>query len=159
MFSLPVTPWLLTASKAIAAFCMVLLSALCAFVSIMILALLRGDIKWYDFNVFLGGSDVHARIIISIIVALIMIFQQICLVYLAITISRLLQGFRSIVGFAIYCVILFFVELPVFKAIGPHWFYDNYLTEMTLFGLAALAFAVVFLWITGLLLKRRFNLE
>ncbi|GHU01897.1 ABC transporter permease [Spirochaetia bacterium] len=161
MFTLPVTAWALTASKVIAALCMTLLSALAGIASMFILGLGSGrqflvnmDWPWF-WETLLTGNNLCAAVIL-----LVLIFQQICLVYALMSASHLLPRFRAFAAFGAYLVVMTLVEQPISRAvtgIALHGFSDfSYLIP---FGITAVAFAALYFWLTGFLLKHTLNLE
>jgi hypothetical protein len=175
MFTLPITVWTLLAAKVIAAFCMVLMSTVTVFVSILILIKKSGE--WvFSFMTQTINFPVpnSGEIMIIVFVASAMIVQQICLIYVAITVSHLLPRFRFAAGCGIYLAISSFLEQPVFRfadkstkitldsysdsLFGLTFGNDFYISQIPS-GIAALAFAALYFWATGFLLKRTFNLE
>jgi ethanolamine transporter EutH len=165
MFTLPVTVWALVASKAIAAFCMVLMSAVTVTVSYLIFN--TGTNNWIldIFNLSLiriRANDPAVNILI-ILVALITIFQQICLIYAVITSSYILPRFRFAAACAMYLLIENLFVQRVFRFVSNYS--DSYLNNAGPFlfrlptGLATLALAALFFWSAGMLLSRSYNLE
>jgi hypothetical protein len=160
MFTLPVTVWALTASKAIASFCMVLLGALAVAASGIIYVV--GTPDWV-FNI----PAPPIEIIVKTLFICIMIFQQICLIYAVITASHILPRFRFAAGCAMYLVIMYFLQETVIRLVqgnaevgrGMHFFANGDILTQVPAGLVALALAALFFWATGFLLKRSYNLE
>jgi hypothetical protein len=160
MFTLPVTAWALTASKAIAAFCMVLMSALAVAASGFIYVV--GTPGW-SMNI----TATPLQIIVYPLVAFIMIFFQICLIYGVITASHILPRFRFAAGCAAYLVITYFLQETVFRVVsrnsilerGIHLYGNEAALSLIPMGLATLILAALFFWATGFMLKRSFNLE
>ncbi|MDR0314245.1 MAG: hypothetical protein LBI14_11700 [Treponema sp.] len=160
MFTLPVTVWALTASKAIAAFCMILMSALAVAASGFIYVV--GTLDWT-----LNIPATPLQIIVYSLVVFIMIFFQICLIYGVITASHILPRFRFAAGCAAYLVITYFLQETVFRLVsrnsilerGVHLYGDEAALSLIPMGLATLALTALFFWATGFLLKRSFNLE
>jgi hypothetical protein len=162
MFTLPVTVWALTASKAIAAFCMVLMSALAVFVSAIIFYI--GTASW---GINITASPIE--IIVHALVFCFMIFFQICLIYTVITASHILPRFRFAAGCGMYLAIMYILQETVFRFVGGNavvergmHIYGNGADLSTLpipTGIAALVLAALFFWATGFLLKRSYNLE
>ena len=161
MFTLPVTSWALTASKAIAALCIILLSIVVISVSGVVYAIGLEGWRQILFNISAGPLD----IIILAFVGIILIFQQICLVYTAISASHILPRFRFAAGVAMYFAVMYFVEQPVFRFIRlsqREAFTGQYNFSLSFaipYGLAGLVFAAIFFLATGFLLKHSFNLE
>ena len=151
MFSLPVTVWALIASKAIAAFCMIMLGYLSIIISTMIHSV-KSENWEYLFNFVRYNPN---NIILSVVSILLTSLQQICLFYAVITVAFMLPRFRNLAAFAMYFFIMFFVEQNVFKIIerSAH----NYTSLVN--NIASLIFAAIFFYITGFLLKRSYNLE
>jgi hypothetical protein len=174
MFTLPVTVWSLTASKAIAAFCMVLMSALAVAASGFIYIV--GTLNW-PMNITAPPIET----IVNILIFCIMILQQICLIYAVITASHILPKFRFAAGCAMYLVIMYFLQQTVYRFVGPGaigfvsgvgFVSRNSIVENGLqiygsaavisllpMGIATMALTALFFWATGFLLKRSFNLE
>ena len=165
MFTLPVTVWALITSKAVAAFCMVLTGVLTVGISSM-LYIMGTENQFLRFLPELNISVTDMTgFVLSVLVYLIRILLQINLIYLAITFSRLLPRFRFPAGCVIYLVVMNFLQ-NIFRFINkntgefleagsnPWNFHQNIIT-----GITALAFAGLFFWVTGFLLKRRFNHE
>ena len=162
MFTLPVTSWALTASKAIAAVCIVVMSFIAILVSAIVYAI--SSEGWlYVFD------HIQFNLVDSIIfafVAIIMVLQQICLIYMVISASHILPRFRFVAGAIMYFAIMYFVEQPVFSRFSGPWegyvrsiyFSDSFLLLIP-YGIAGLIFAAIFYWATGFLLKTRLNLE
>jgi len=164
MFTLPVTVWALLASKAVAAFCMIITGTLAVFVSSNFY-LLGTENQLPDFlsGLNLSGTEL-AGIIITVFIFIFTTFQQICLIYLAITASRLLPRFRFAAACGIYIVAMNFTQ-TVSNIIDKKTGIDiitlsNPVISQNIFrGIAALAFAILFFGVTGYLLKHRFNHE
>jgi hypothetical protein len=173
MFTLPVSIWALLASKAIAALCMVLMSTVTVFVSAFVFnSELRVWMSSMAERINFSAS-ISGEIVLAIFAFIVMIVHQICFLYAVITVSHLLPRFRFIAGCGIYLAVPSFLEQPVFKFIIKNarpsseansytalWFAisDNTYTQVYL-SIAALAFAALYFWATGFLLKRTFNLE
>jgi hypothetical protein len=175
MLTLPVSVWTLLSSKAIAAFCMVMLSTASVLISILFFAKEIGE--WVSAYVapqinFPVPNSGEIMIIIFIVCA--RTVQETCRIFLAITVSCLLPRFRFVVGCAVYLAIGFFVEQPVFeyasKNIDINYdfsleysfrfiFGNGFYLSLIPTGIAALAFTALYFWATGLLLKRAINLE
>jgi hypothetical protein len=171
MFTLPVTVWALTASKAIAAFCMVLVSTLAVVASGFLYVV--GTAGW-SISI---PSPIMDYIVYALVVCF-MILQQICLIYAIITTSYMLPRFRVAAGCAMYLAIMYFLQETVFRLVrggaigygnmrgeyavmerGMHTYGDVSALSSLPTGIAALVLAVIFFWATGFLLKRSFNLE
>ena len=161
MFTLPVTSWALTASKAIAAICMVVMSILA--ISVSMLFFVIGSDGWSNFYNNIEMNPVGG--IIFILVCIIMIFQQICLIYAVISASHILPRFRFAAGAVIYFTVMYLLEQPVFHFLGSFsehagsFYYDSSLVYLIPYGIAGLVFGMIFFWATGFLLKYRLNLE
>jgi hypothetical protein len=166
MFTLPVTVWTLVASKAVAAFCMVLLSSVSMIISGVIFYLgteytLRNFLIELNMMNF-AFTDLAVNSVIAI-TAIIMIFQQICLIYAVITSSYILPKFRFVAAFAMYLLIENFLVQRLFSYVSD--FSADHLNNAGPFlsrlptCFAALALAALFFWAVGLLLNRSYNLE
>jgi hypothetical protein len=175
MFTLPVTIWTLITSKAIAAFCMILMSTLTAFISMFVFIKGAGEeitaLLTQTINLPIPDSG---EIMIIVFVICANIFQTICLVYLAITVSFLLPRFRFVAGCGVYIAISSFLEQPVFNFATKNTplniesylnstfqfaFGNDFYVSLIPMGVAALAFTALYFWVTGILLQRTFNLE
>jgi hypothetical protein len=174
-FTLPVTIWTLLTAKVIAAFCMTLMSIVAVYFSIFFFS--RG----MESAIFSIWSDLiripvpnSGEIMIIVFVACAMIVHQICLIYMAITVSHLLPRFRFIAGIGIYLAVPSFLEKPVFIFANKNmslnfvslqdslyrFAYDNdFYLALIPSGIASLVFIALYFWATGFLLKRTFNLE
>jgi hypothetical protein len=175
MFTLPVTIWTLLASKIIAAFCMVLVSTVTVYISMFIFTKGMRDLMsiiMTDMTNFPVPSVGEIVIIVCVVSA--MISQEICRIYLAITVSYLLPRFRFVAGCGIYLALSHFLEQSVSRFAGKNINValetysrsafrlglnnDIYLSLIP-FGVAALAFTALYFWATGFILQRTFNLE
>jgi hypothetical protein len=179
MFTLPVSLWTLVASKVIAALCMTLMSI----ASIVISALFFVGELGEEMTAFVSQTlnfplPNFGEILIIFFLACVYIVHTTCLIYLAITISFLLPRFRFAAGCGIYIALGLFIEQPVYKFVGRNINYvldynpdatsiselglafgnDIYLSQISP-GIAALAFAALYFFAIGFLLKRTFNLE
>ncbi|MDR0290848.1 MAG: hypothetical protein LBI06_07930 [Treponema sp.] len=166
MLTLPITVWVLVASKAIAAFCMVLLGVISVIISGGIYYM--GTENWirsYIMDLNFQGivlTDLAVNSLVAITV-LIMSFQQICLVYAVITSSYILPRFRFAAGCAMYLLIENFLVQRLFSYVSD--FSANQLSNAGPFFsrlptcLMALALAALFFWAAGMLLNRSYNLE
>lgn len=169
MFTLPVTPWTLTASKALASLCTILMSALSLTISALIYTTAyRGQINIGNINFRISdlqsiGSP--AEIVIFVLIGFIMILEQICLFYAIITASRMLPRFRFAAGAVMYFLITYHVQQPVFRLArsfqnhGDSFYSYRSLLAAVPYGITALAFTALFFWLTGFLLQRKLNLE
>jgi hypothetical protein len=159
MFTLPVTVWALIASKAIAAFCMVLMSFLSVAVSAVIFNV--GSEYWnFYFMTRVNLLNINfAAMIPPILVMFIMILQQICLIYMVITASHILPRFRFPAACVMYLVIMNIMEHTMFRFVAANAsvMHNGFLSVPA--GSVALAFTALFFWVTGFLLKRSFDLE
>ena len=165
MLTLPVTTWALIASKAIAALITVLISLIVISVSGIVFAM--ANVGWTDFFADATFEVSAGPLITGLLVGIIMILQQVCLVYASITASHILPKFRFVAGAVLYFAIMYFVEVPVFRLVSfiqkPEL--NDVLTSSGLvklmipYGLAGLALGVFFYWASGFLLKRTINLE
>jgi hypothetical protein len=179
MFTLPVSLWTLVASKVIAALGMVLLSIACVLFSVLLFVNELGEwMTTYMPQMVNLPNPNFGEIIVIIFVVCTNIVHTTCLIYMAITISFLLPRFRFAAGCGIYIALGLFVEQPVYKFAGRNinyiFDYNPDATSISELGLAlgndlylsqipssivALAFAALYFWATGFLLKRTFNLE
>ncbi|MDR0400112.1 MAG: hypothetical protein LBH51_04140 [Treponema sp.] len=163
MFTLPVSEWKLVASKAIAGVCSFLLTAAVEFAAVLIYGLVA------DYQNMLGelirtlqywfGENGRALVplLIRIPTGLAFAFQQLCLVYAAMTISQLLPRFRGIAGCGVYLAVMLVTERLFSPFVGDFFF--SSLGDLGLLLLLASAFAALCFWCSGFLLKRTLNLE
>jgi hypothetical protein len=174
MFTLPVTIWTLLTAKVIAAFCITLMSTIAVCVSIFLFA--RGIIE-EAFALMAEAIRIpipnSGEIMIIAFVVCAIIVHQICRIHLAITISHLLPRFRFAAGCGIYLALSFFLEQPIsrfaYKNVGFNLtslqdsiysvFDNDFYISWIPSGIASLAFTALYFWVTGILLKRTFNLE
>jgi hypothetical protein len=100
--------------------------------------------------------------------------QELCRIYMAITVSCFLPRFRFIAGCAVYIALSSFLEQPVYgiaykdRALDITSYFDSmsglvfgndvYVSLLPL-GVVSLAFTALYFGATGFLLKRTFNLE
>jgi hypothetical protein len=180
MFTLPVSSWTLIAAKIIAAFCISWISIIAVCVSTFILA--KRSLEWVSsfltqtVNMPIPNSG---EIMIIAFILCAMTVAGIGLIYVAITVSYLLPRFRFVVGCAVYIAISSFLEQPIFNIaikntalsienLGSYpyanfpfgfAFAHNFYTSLIPLGVAYLAFAALYFFATGFLLKRTLNLE
>jgi hypothetical protein len=160
MFTLPVTVWALTASKAIASFCMTLMSTLAVIASACIYA-----IRTENGPINITGSPME--IIINVLMICFMILFQICLIYTIITVSHILPKFRFAAGFGMYLAVMYLLQETVFRFVrgneiagrGLLIAENGVILSPLPTGIAALVLAALFFWATRFLLKRSYNLE
>jgi hypothetical protein len=164
MFTLPVTTWALTASKAVAALCTVLISTAVVIACTFIFRIRAGE--YIDFNLITFISNSPVEIATGIILAAIMIFQQICLIYTAVGASHILPRFRLAAGTVLYFAVTLLIERPAIafagflqrRLFGGLTFSIN-VVEIIPYGLVLLALAALFFWAAGFILQRTLNLE
>jgi hypothetical protein len=157
--------WKLAASKAIAALCTFLLTGIAGILSQIILGLIGDSWNLQNIAEYLAGmfrrtgwnGANYAAVIIKAAIVLTFIFQQLCLIYAAMTVSQIAPRFRGLAGFGAYLAVMLILEQPLTKAVlalpltgVPH---------LLVIALFEAAFAALYLWCTSWLLKRTFNLE
>lgn len=163
MFTLPVPEWKLVASKAIAALCTFLLTGIAGALSLAIFGLITDfrNIMEYLLPWLFQQANLqkvnYVSLIIKAVIMMAFIFQQLCLVYAAMTVSQLAPRFRGLAGFGAYFAVMAVLEQPLTQAVLtlpltgiPH---------LLIIALVEAVFAVLFLWCTSWLLKHTFNLE
>ncbi|MDR1257213.1 MAG: hypothetical protein LBJ86_05660, partial [Spirochaetaceae bacterium] len=113
MFTLPASPWQLVASKALAALCAFLSACVVIVLSILILCVLN---LWF-FSSFsmvpefftsilrMLESESGGRILAWAVIGLLVIVQQLFLIYACMTVSQLAPRFRGLIGFAVYMAV------------------------------------------------------
>jgi hypothetical protein len=164
MFTLPVPGWELAASKAIAALGTFVLTGIAGALSLLIFGLIidfRSVLEYLPrlFQQFWNwnGIDSPSLIFGIVVIMPVIAFQQICLIYAAMTVSQMAPRFRSLAGFGVYLAVMIIVEQPVIHAVltlSPAGV--PYLLAITFVNAA---FAALYLWCTSWLLKHTFNLE
>jgi hypothetical protein len=159
--TLPAPVWTLTASKAIAALAVFVMTTLAVILS-MVLALAVNDFSRLPeaFGELLALLSRYntGMIIAGAVVVLIAIIQQFFLMYAAMTAGRILPRFGGIAAWAAYLIVLTLVVQPVTQAV-----YDlaglATVSGVLATGAVELAFAALFFCLTNLLLKRTVNLD
>jgi hypothetical protein len=169
MFTLPVRLWELTASKAIAALALFLLTALTALLCCLIYISAAFGIPSVrailspSWELLTAGRT--ASLVLIAVIALVFIIEKLSCIYSIIAASQMLPRFRSFAGIAAYVVVGTIQSLITDKitsqfsdgaAAFPHLPSPSFLIP---FGLAELAFAALYFWLCGWLLKRTLNLE
>ena len=163
MFTLPVTSWALTASKAIAALCMELMSFLTIIIAALIYARASGE--WPVSLGDISFLSYPGQTILLVLFVILMILQQICLVYAAISASHILPRFRFVAGILLYFAIMYFVERPIFKfmelreGIASNYHFPFAPFQLIPYIIIGIVLTAIFFWTTGFLLKHRLNLE
>jgi hypothetical protein len=164
MFTLPVTEWELTASKAIAGFCSILLTAAVGMLALFVYGFIADfqDMlyqlsrlpRFWNEHIDRVGS---VQAVIEVVGVLVFVFQQLCLIYASMTVSQIAPRFRGLAGFGVYLAVMivagrlswYFVDITFFPSL---W-------DLGLFLLLISIFAALCFWSTGWLLKRTLNLE
>jgi hypothetical protein len=161
MFTLPVSAGTLTASKVIAAFSVFILTILVCGVSGLIYFSIGNDVLTYGWRKlldYLADQGNLTNLVLSCVTGIILIIQQICLIYLLLTAAQILPRFRAFAAFAGYIAVMGFVEQPLIQLVlGSLNVPES--SVIIPFGLVNLAFGVLYFWLTGFLLKRTLNLE
>ncbi|MDR2177695.1 MAG: hypothetical protein LBP20_06605 [Treponema sp.] len=162
MFTLPVPEWALAASKAAAAFCAFLSSAVVYSVSLTIFAFVAGNGQVLDFLLmlprFLSGiwsypvSPPPAAVKIAVLV--VVVVQQVCLWYAAAIAGHIAPRFHSLAGFGTYFVVMVFKQYLILAAASPPGG-----QQIPVIICIETAFAVVCFAAVNWLLKHRLNLE
>jgi hypothetical protein len=161
MFTLPVSPWQLVASKALAAFC--------AFVAACVVTALSNMIFW-SVSGFSTVSEFFTSILWLIkleygdeILAwvaplfLLITVQQLFLIYACITVSQIAPRFRGLIGFAVYLAVLLLVEAPLNTRVS-NALADGMLT-LWIMAVIQAVFAAVYFIASVKLLEHTFNME
>jgi uncharacterized membrane protein YhaH (DUF805 family) len=166
MFTLPVTGWELAASKAITSLCFFLLTAVVGILALLIdgfiadfyhmLEQLSRSIRNWNELVDIVGP---VSLAIQAAIVLIFFFQQICLVYASMTVSQMAPRFRGLAGFGVYLALMTAVTTLVGNPLSRDFFIQNDIPYHTAGLLLQTAFAALFFWCTGWLLKHTLNLE
>jgi hypothetical protein len=164
MFTLPVPEWELIASKASAAFCTFLLTGITCALSLLIFVCIADYRQVLGFlpRMFRSIFDSWAYItppvlIIKTVTALAFTFQQLCLVYAAMTASQIAPRFRSLAGFGAYFAVMAFVQHPLTRLAGVLSLSGT--PRLLAFAFLEAAFAALYFWCATWLLKHRINLE
>jgi hypothetical protein len=158
--TLPAPVWTLTASKAAAALCMFLMTTAAVVLSAVISVAVNDASGIPEIieqsRLALSGFSA-ATLILGALVGLITIVQQLCLIYAALTASRILPRFGGIAAWAAYLAVGILAVQPVSEAVyrlaGPD------VSGLLAVGAVELAFAALFFCLTNLLLKHTINLE
>jgi hypothetical protein len=160
MFTLPVSTRQLAASKALA--------ALCAFLAACVVTALSNLIFWSVSDVSTAPgilteilsaleSEYGGRILAWAVIFLMVIVQQLFLIYACLTVSQIAPRFRGLVGFAIYTAVLLLVESPlnslVYNALAEG------MLKLWITALMNAVFAAVYFIASVKLLEHTFNLE
>jgi hypothetical protein len=164
MFTLPVTEWELTASKAIAGLCSFLLTAAVGIIALLIWGFIADYMAMLE-NLSLAlqhGNRYADRIglallAINAVSLLIFGFQQICLIYASMTVSQMAPRFRGLAGFGVYLAVMIVME-RLFKYFFGEVFFPSLGYCMAIL-LSISLFAALCFCCTGWLLKRTLNLE
>ncbi|MDR2517689.1 MAG: hypothetical protein LBC88_09970 [Spirochaetaceae bacterium] len=161
MLTLPVGPWTLIASKAAAALSVSLMSILTGAASLFVLAAASHAVNWnltmwreVFLNILLREDP--AYIALYAVSMLILIFQQICLIYSVMTASQMLPRFRAIAAFIAYIAAASLVQ-QIIPPVLAGAIVDR---DMLVWSIVLnFLFAALFFWLSGFLLKRTLNLE
>ncbi|MDR0554160.1 MAG: hypothetical protein LBG76_05105 [Treponema sp.] len=171
MFTLPVTVWSLTASKAVSAFCMFLLSILACFAASLLMGLIIGETgKFTGENltwtlILEGLRSLGPGFPLFMLTILVFIFKQICLIYVLISASQILPRFRALAGFAVWFLVVWVEQFLVGIFLGgAGQGVLPYLVPFTLghvlpYFLVNLVFAALYFYGVGLFLKKTLNME
>jgi hypothetical protein len=160
--TLPVPVWTLVASKAIAALCVSLVTALV--VVFFIWAAMAIDNFTQMAEVLRQLSGLLSQLGTGIVVArfftiLIFIVQQLCLIYAILIASRMLPRFGGVAVWGAYLAVLFLVIQPVSQAVYRTVKQAANVPALLALCLVEAAFAALFFWLSTLLLRRTVNLE
>jgi hypothetical protein len=164
MFTLPVPPWKLIASKAAAAFCCMLLSGIALALSLFIYGIITDFTQVSDIITGLSRSfrvmdPDYSSWIPGIVLALVFVFQQLCLIYTALIASRIAPRFRGPIGFGVFLAVWIVLEQPATSAAVSFLEASPVTARQIGLILFEAAFAALYFWAACLLLKRHFNLE
>jgi hypothetical protein len=160
--TLPAPVWTLTASKAIAALCISLLSILVVILSIGIATMVSDSGRIVDFFELLSRalSDYGVGTIITGAVGmLIMYVQQLFLIYAVITAGRILSRFSGLASWIAYLAVMSLVHQPITQALSRAFERSADVRAILIFCLIEAALGAVFFCLTNLLLKRTVNLD
>ena len=162
MLTLPVGPWSLIASKAISTFCVSVMSILTGAASLFFLTAagnMAGENKmlFETFrNLLLHGDPVYT--VLYTVSMLVLIFQQLCLIYAVMTASQILPRFRAIAAFIAYIAAASLVK-QVIAPVLVAALVDGGIPHIIWSVAVDLIFAALFFWLSGFLLKHTLNLE
>jgi hypothetical protein len=175
MFTLPVTVWKLLAAKVIAAFCVLSLSWITVAVSIFAFTEgLREAVSSFIGQIMIMPSFNFGTIMIMVFAYCASFLQAVLLICIAITVSYLLPRFRFAAACGIFIIVRTFMEMPLSKFVSENTklnfkftlesafdneMYTSWINSMIPMGIVSLAFAALYFWLTGFLLKRTYNLE
>jgi hypothetical protein len=164
MLTLPVRPGEHIAAKAIGALCSFLASGIALALAALIAGLIINfSLVWTgayrDLLPILFGKTEPLPMVISGITVLVFAFQQLCVIYAALLVSRTVPRFRGIFGFGLYFAVSFLVESPLAKGLQSLRGTVPETAHQLITLIAQAALAALFFWIATWLLKRRCNLE
>jgi hypothetical protein len=162
MLTLPVRPWEHIAAKAIGALCSFLASGIVLVMATLIAGLIIDfPLVQTGFRDFFPSllAKIELPMVISGITVLVFAFQQLCVIYAALLVSRSVPRFRGIFGFGLYFAVSFLVESPLTKSLHSLQGTFSEVARQLIMLIAQAALAALFFWIATWLLKRRCNLE
>jgi hypothetical protein len=144
------------------------LAALCAFVAACVVTALSAHIflsvanpgtvpEFYRLFLSVWEFEYGGNLLAWAVFILLLIVQQLFLIYACMTVSQIVPRFRGLVGFAVYLAVLLLVESPLSSLV------NNAMSEGTLklwiTALVNAVFAAVYFIASVKLLKHTFNLE
>ncbi|MDR1400255.1 MAG: hypothetical protein LBJ41_10065 [Treponema sp.] len=154
MLTLPVTRWELLVSKALTAFVSLIISVLALILSVLLFSVLS---DWPRLVDELSGLlrrinylEHIPRLLLQVLVMLIIIFQQVCLIYTVLLVSQILSRFRVLAALGAYILVMY---IQVRISLG--------ITSQVPLGEGAieLVFAGLYFWLSGWLLHHTLNIE
>jgi hypothetical protein len=160
MFTLPVPLWQLVASKALAALCAFLATCVVAVLPALIFLFLTDSITVPEFYTTILSalkSEYGGRILAWAVLFLLLIAQQLFLIYACMTVSQIVPRFRGLIGFTVYLAVMLLVESPLSTLV-----YDAPMEAMLKLWITVVVeavFAAIYFIASVKLLKHTFNLE
>lgn len=161
MFTLPVTRWQLLVSKALTALVSLIISGFMLILSTLLLGAL---IDWpylleqlSELLQRITSEKLITEFLLVALIALIAVFQQICLTYTVLLGSQILPRFRALAALGAY-ILMIYIEVQIDFAIIPHFPHETY-SRLLGQGAIAIVFAGLYFWLCNWLLHRTLNLE
>ncbi|MDR1326369.1 MAG: hypothetical protein LBK00_10080 [Treponema sp.] len=162
MFTLPVTRWQLLVSKALTALVSLIISGLALILSVLLFEVVSGPQPHFveELSEFLQRITDQNHItmyLLNALVVLIVVFQQICLIYTVLLGSQILPRFRVLAALGVYILVMY-VESRIILAVVPYFPQTTYAPLLGQ-GAISIVFAGLYFWLCGWLLHHTLNME
>ena len=161
MFTLPVTRRQLLVSKALTALVSLIISG---FVIILSTLLFGALMDWPYLAERLSellrritSEKLITEFLLVTLVAVIVVFQQICLIYTVLLGSQILPRFRALAALGAYILVMY-AEVQITFAVVPHFPYETY-SRLLIQGAIEIVFAGLYFWLCNWLLCHTLNME